>query len=649
MAADVAVRGEDALWMAGSTEYDAIVLDVMLPGIDGFETCRRLRADGVWSPVLMLTARDAVEDRVAGLDGGADDYLTKPFSFAELLARLRALARRGPVERPVRARGRRPPPRPRDPPGLARRHRDPALGQGVLAAGGLHAPPRARCSRASSCSSTPGTTTTRTAPTSSTSTSATCARRSTGPSAGQRSRPCAAPATDCARSLIADRLSIRPKADRGLRRGTDPGPGPGGSSSTCGSPPTSTTRSTTASRPAPTTWRRWLPAPPAHPTRPGASCSKARRASRRSSTRTDRWSPRPWRRTRQRLDPPRSTAALGRDRSCSDREVPGVEATQGSSPARRLRPAPFVVVAGPRPRIATRPSRASPALPDRRPDRLLTSPAGSATCSPAGRWCRWRRCAARPRSPWSAAASASPLPRADENPPARRDAERDARQDRGPLERERVSSPTPATSCGRRWRSSAPSSSWPAARPLARGAAGRARSAAEEVERLSQLAEDLLVIADPTRGGCRSPFSGWTCGRCSTGSGSGPSARNPGGPEIAGSTAGLRGGARSTADRAGAGNPDRERPPAWRGRGPAQRRRDNARDGLRGLRPGPGFPDGFEAARSSASPAPMRAALRAAPGSAWRSRGRSRSLTEARRRSPTPEAAATTLGITLPR
>ena len=81
--------------------YDAIVLDVMLPGIDGFEVCRRLRDDGVWAPVLMLTARDAVEDRVTGLDSGADDYLTKPFSFAELLARLRALVRRGPVERPA--------------------------------------------------------------------------------------------------------------------------------------------------------------------------------------------------------------------------------------------------------------------------------------------------------------------------------------------------------------------------------------------------------------------------------------------------------------------------------------------------------------------------------------------------------------------
>ena len=101
MAADVAIKGEDALWMAGATEYDAIVLDVMLPGIDGFELCRRLRADGVWAPVLILTARDSVEDRVAGLDGGADDYLTKPFSFAELLARLRALARRGQVSQPA--------------------------------------------------------------------------------------------------------------------------------------------------------------------------------------------------------------------------------------------------------------------------------------------------------------------------------------------------------------------------------------------------------------------------------------------------------------------------------------------------------------------------------------------------------------------
>ncbi len=101
LAVDAAHRGEDALWMAGATPYDAIVLDVGLPGIDGFEVCRRLRADGVWTPVLMLTARDAVPDRVAGLDGGADDYMTKPFAHAEVLARLRALVRRGAAERPT--------------------------------------------------------------------------------------------------------------------------------------------------------------------------------------------------------------------------------------------------------------------------------------------------------------------------------------------------------------------------------------------------------------------------------------------------------------------------------------------------------------------------------------------------------------------
>ena len=101
LAADVAPNGEDALWMAQAHQYDAIVLDVMLPGLNGFETCRRLRGSGIWAPVMMLTARDAVEDRVAGLDSGADDYLVKPFAFAELLARLRALARRGEGERPA--------------------------------------------------------------------------------------------------------------------------------------------------------------------------------------------------------------------------------------------------------------------------------------------------------------------------------------------------------------------------------------------------------------------------------------------------------------------------------------------------------------------------------------------------------------------
>ena len=100
-AVDVAGRGEDALWMARAATYDAIVLDLMLPGQDGFSVCRELRAQEIWTPVLLLTARDAVDDRVYGLDAGADDYLVKPFAFAELLARLRALKRRNASERPV--------------------------------------------------------------------------------------------------------------------------------------------------------------------------------------------------------------------------------------------------------------------------------------------------------------------------------------------------------------------------------------------------------------------------------------------------------------------------------------------------------------------------------------------------------------------
>src|SRR2546423_9113429 len=99
LAADVAGRGEDALWMAAAVDYDAIVLDLMLPGMSGFETCRRLREGGVWAPVLILTARDAVADRVEGLDSGADDYLVKPFALAELHARLRSLTRRGQAQR----------------------------------------------------------------------------------------------------------------------------------------------------------------------------------------------------------------------------------------------------------------------------------------------------------------------------------------------------------------------------------------------------------------------------------------------------------------------------------------------------------------------------------------------------------------------
>jgi two-component system OmpR family response regulator len=101
LAADVTASGKDSLWMAEAVAYDAIVLDVMLPDGSGFDVCRTLRERGVWSPVLMLTARDAVADRVEGLDSGADDYLVKPFALAELHARLRSLTRRGNPERPV--------------------------------------------------------------------------------------------------------------------------------------------------------------------------------------------------------------------------------------------------------------------------------------------------------------------------------------------------------------------------------------------------------------------------------------------------------------------------------------------------------------------------------------------------------------------
>jgi two-component system, OmpR family, response regulator len=100
-AVDVAHDGTDGLWLGTEQDYDAIVLDVMLPGIDGFEVCRRLRATDRWAPILLLTARIAVEDRVHGLDAGADDYLTKPFSFAELAARVRALVRRQSGARPA--------------------------------------------------------------------------------------------------------------------------------------------------------------------------------------------------------------------------------------------------------------------------------------------------------------------------------------------------------------------------------------------------------------------------------------------------------------------------------------------------------------------------------------------------------------------
>jgi two-component system, OmpR family, response regulator len=100
-AVDVSLDGTDGLWRAREHPYDAIVLDLMLPGVNGFKVCRTLREEGIWTPILVLTAKDGEWDQVEALDTGADDYLTKPFAFAELLARLRALARRGTLERPA--------------------------------------------------------------------------------------------------------------------------------------------------------------------------------------------------------------------------------------------------------------------------------------------------------------------------------------------------------------------------------------------------------------------------------------------------------------------------------------------------------------------------------------------------------------------
>ena len=138
-AVDVAADGPEGLWMATENPYAAIVLDVMLPGFDGFELCRRLREADVWVPVLMLTARDEVGDRVRGLDAGADDYLVKPFSLLELAARLRALTRRDDHRRPAVLADRGPEAGPGHQARLAREHRDRA------------APPRSSPCSSSSC------------------------------------------------------------------------------------------------------------------------------------------------------------------------------------------------------------------------------------------------------------------------------------------------------------------------------------------------------------------------------------------------------------------------------------------------------------------------------------------------------------------
>ena len=219
LVADVAGDGEDALRRARTGSFDVVVLDVMLPGLDGFEVCRRLRAEPAsWAPVIMLTARDAVDDRVRGLDAGADDYLTKPFSLVELLARLRALARRGAVERPAvlevgdlrldPATRRR---------GAARREIELLAREFALLETFMRSP--GRCSATPSCSRRRGISATSSARTWSRCTSATCARRSTGRSACARWRPCAASATGCAGTAAGREPPADPRAaDRARSR-----------------------------------------------------------------------------------------------------------------------------------------------------------------------------------------------------------------------------------------------------------------------------------------------------------------------------------------------------------------------------------------------------------------------------------------------
>ena len=185
-AVDVVGDGDAALMQAAVWDYDAIVLDVMLPGRDGFEVCRTLRERDCWAPILMLTARGQVGDRIRGLDVGADDYLAKPFDFGELLARLRALVRRAPPQRPVRAGGRRPGRRSRHArgrPAPACRCALTAREFAVLEYLARHA--GEAITRAAASSTTSGTRTSRARRTSSMCTSATCAASSSSRSSAR--------------------------------------------------------------------------------------------------------------------------------------------------------------------------------------------------------------------------------------------------------------------------------------------------------------------------------------------------------------------------------------------------------------------------------------------------------------------------------
>ena len=192
---DVAHDGPDGLWRAREGSYDAIVLDVLLPGMNGYKVCRTLRDEGVWTPILILTAKDGEYDEAEALDTGADDFLSKPFSFVVLLARLRALIRRGAPPRPTvlsvgTARA-----RPRRPRAAGARRPTSASPRASSRCSSTSCARTATWRRRRRSSTTCGASTSPATRTSSRCTSATCARRSTRRSASSRSRPSAARAT----------------------------------------------------------------------------------------------------------------------------------------------------------------------------------------------------------------------------------------------------------------------------------------------------------------------------------------------------------------------------------------------------------------------------------------------------------------------
>ena len=571
--------------MAGSTEFDAIVLDVMLPGIDGFETCRRLRDDGVWAPVLMLTARDAVEDRVAGLDHGADDYLVKPFSFAELLARLRALARRGPVERPV-----------------------------VLEAGDLRLDPathqvwRARTRSRSAKEFAlleafmrrPGEV---------------LSRLQLLEHAWDYEYENRSNVIDVYVRYLREKIDRpfghRQHRDRARRRlpaegTTDAGPAldPGEADVAFAAALVARPRAGGAVR---------LPAVPSELTETiddgldaraadlaavaadsepklRRTCSRARRASPRSSPRrrggrldaAPESAPRSIRReleqaARVRADRPRGAGHRGR----------GAVLAEPATRGRRARRSWSGASTGDRDEALAGSRR----VRDRGAAGAAARVGGSATCSRPARWPRSRRCAAGPGEiTLERSGERLPLPAAEDEI-HRLGETLNAMLDRieASLERERVFVADASHELRTPLAILRPSSSWRGARASPEELRG-ARSAAEEVDRLSRLAEDLLVIARPTRAGCRSRASGRAARAARPGRDAFADRAARRRREIAVERRRACVPSSTRSDRAGARQPDRQRAAPRRREWRLGRAGDDGAGRARGHRPGGGFP-----------------------------------------------------------